>query len=653
MYVGRASVSTPTEASNFVNKTLWYEQSSDDSYFKKAVMVGEILDTETRGGNALDSEIDFVPQYSFTRLYQRDGTFSKLAIQNTINAGTHMLGHDGHTNPTIMMEFTREEVDTLFTNTEYFFGYSVGCDCAAFEVDDSIVEHWIKNPNGAFAFVANSRYGWYSPGSMYGAGERFAREFYNTLNNTVQNLGKTLQTSKENTALGGGSVSDVDRWTFYSLNLHGDPETELKTEIEAPTAHFETNPNADRMTPAVLKGLVDLTGLARKGTATGSAFSNYTIDFGAGLNPVVWMTDGITLANNGQTAISGGSMATWDTNILTPGTRTLRLRVDNGTGVIGEDRWVVKIEELPAIRVSPELTETFEGLNFTISVEITDPEDLFGLDFQMTWNNSIIEYVSHEVYIPRDTYYWGILYSPVNITKNEVNQTTGTHWIAAESTSFEPADRDGVVYNMTFHAKAAGNSTLGIHSSNLTERNGTPIIHKIVNGTVEVAPGIHDCAVTDIVLMTSMIGESYPASMNVTITNEGTFVETISFSVRANGTVFNTTQIILAGLTSETIQIVWDTTGWTKGNYTISVNVTQVIGETDLADNLMDDGNIFVTTAGDQDADGDVDIFDIVIIAGAYGTSEGDPGYVPSADIDGDGDVDIFDIVIAAGNYGA
>ena len=61
---------------------------------------------------------------------------------------------------------------------------------------------------------------------------------------------------------------------------------------------------------------------------------------------------------------------------------------------------------------------------------------------------------------------------------------------------------------------------------------------------------------------------------------------------------------------------------------------------------------MFITIPGDMDGDGDVDIFDIVIIASAYGTSIGNPAYNPNADIDGDGDVDIFDVVIAAGNYG-
>lgn len=55
---------------------------------------------------------------------------------------------------------------------------------------------------------------------------------------------------------------------------------------------------------------------------------------------------------------------------------------------------------------------------------------------------------------------------------------------------------------------------------------------------------------------------------------------------------------------------------------------------------------------GDVNYDGDVDIFDIVTIAGAYGTTEGQLKYNAHCDIDDDGDIDIFDMVRAAGNYG-
>lgn len=649
VYVGRAPVNSQIEATNFVNKTLWYEQHSDDSYFKKAVMIGETLDEETEGGNSKDLVADKVPQYTHTRLYQRDGTFSKNAIISAINSGTHILNHDGHTNPSTMMEMSREDVDTLIDNTEYFLGYSIGCDCAAFEADDSIVEHFMFNPDGAFAFVANSRYGWYSPGTTFGAGDRFDREFFSVLNNTIQNLGKTLQFSKESFA---GSINDVNRWTYYSLNLFGDPQLEIVTEIMAPQAQFETNPTAERLAPPIVKGLINLTGRAKRGTAVGATFSNYTIEFGSGTNPSSWTIHGIQLANNGQNEVVEALLATWNTNIVTPGTYTLRLTARDASGTIGEDRWIVRVRELPAIRVKPQLTQTYEGLTFTVSAEITDPEDLFRLDFKMRWNATLLEYLSHDVYMPVETYWWGVLHDPVQITKNEVNETAGTYWIAAASSSYTPTDRDGIVFNMTFQAKASGTCNVEILSSNLTDRDGHPITHKVVNGTVEIAPGIHDLAVTDISTPKTVVGQTQPLKISVTIANEGTFTENFNVTVYANGTIAHTAQIALTGLNSTTLTLVWDTTGWTKGNYTISVNVTIVEGETDTADNTMENGKICVTIPGDVDGDRDVDIFDIVRMAGAYGTQEGQPGYDPECDLDGDGDVDIFDIVMAAGNYG-
>ncbi|MCW4055410.1 MAG: hypothetical protein NWE82_01355, partial [Candidatus Bathyarchaeota archaeon] len=98
--------------------------------------------------------------------------------------------------------------------------------------------------------------------------------------------------------------------------------------------------------------------------------------------------------------------------------------------------------------------------------------------------------------------------------------------------------------------------------------------------------------------------------------------------------------------------VTWNTAAFTEGNYTISVNVTTVAGETNMTDNFMSDGQVCVTMPGDVDGDFDVDIFDIVKIAGSYGTEEGQPKYDANCDIDKDGDVDIFDVVIAAGHYG-
>ncbi|MCW3985479.1 MAG: C25 family cysteine peptidase [Candidatus Bathyarchaeota archaeon] len=645
VYIGRAPVTSPVQVENFVNKTLWYEQASDDSYFRKAVMIGEKLDDETQGANSKDLVSDEIPQYTTTRLYERDGSYSRSAVIDAINSGTHILNHDGHTNPDIMMELTRDDVDTLITNTEYFFGYSIGCHAAAFD-GDSVIEHFIYNPHGAFAFVGNSRYGWYSPGTTFGTGDQFDRAFFNVLNNTVRNLGKTLQFSKEGFA---GSTSNSVRWTYFELNLLGDPETELVTEIMAPTAHFQTNPTAERLSPPILLGVVNITGVARRGTAAGTTFSNFTIEF---YRSGQWHSDGISLLNNGHDETTNDMLAIWDTNVVSPGTVDLRLTVKDENGTIGEDRWRVRVEELPAIRVLPKLTETQEGLTFTVSVMITDPVNLFGLDFHMSWNTTLVDYVSHALYIPVEDYWWGILYSPVTITKDNVNQTAGTYWVAAESTSSTPFNKDGTVFDMTFQAIATGACNLEIYSTNLTEKDGTPITHKIADGVVEIAPGVHDVAVTGISLVDTVVGEEYQARIRVTVANEGTYAENFNITVYANGTLINTTQIALSPLNSTTITVIWDTTGWMKGNYTISANATSVLGETDMADNTMVNGTIIITIVGDVDGDRDVDIYDIVRMAGIYGVSQPDPRYDPNCDIDGDGDIDIYDIVAAAGNYG-
>ena len=113
-----------------------------------------------------------------------------------------------------------------------------------------------------------------------------------------------------------------------------------------------------------------------------------------------------------------------------------------------------------------------------------------------------------------------------------------------------------------------------------------------------------------------------------------------------------TKNVTLAGGNSSVITLQWNTTTIAKGYYTISADVDPLSYETDFIDNTYIDGSIFVTIAGDVDGDRDVDIYDIVRMAGVYGVSLPDPRYDPVSDMDGDSDIDIYDIVIAAGNYG-
>jgi hypothetical protein len=651
LYIGRAPVTTPEQVGNFVSKTIWYENNTDDSYFKKALMFGETLDEDTEGANSKDLASDEIPQYTIKRYYSRDGTYSRNNVLNAINSGTHILNHDGHTNTETMLGLSRTDIDTYITNTEYFLGYSVGCYAAAIDAD-AVIEHFVKNPSGAFAFVGNSRYGWYLPGTTLGTGDQFDRKFFEILNDTENTLGKTLQASKEHFA--SSISSDTVRWTYYQLLILGDPSLEIVTEIGAPTAQFKTDPTASRLDPPIFRGVLTLNGTAKRGTAPGATFSNYTVDFGRGTSPTTWLTTGIELVNNGLNETTLGLLATWNTTTILPGTVTLRLTSHDPSGTIGQDWWVVKVEELPAIRVEPSLVQTQEGLSFTVTVRITKPINMWSFNFNMSWDPSLVEYVSHSVYVPQNTYYWGVLFSPAAVTHDTVDPLAGTYWIAASSSgSAEPYNRDGTVFNMTFHAIGAGTCYLDIPSSELKNKAGGQITHVRWVSTVEVGAGVHDVAVKAITPLGTLIGQGYKTKINVTIANEGTFAESFNCTVYANGTaIANFTVTALAGLAEAQYTATWTTTGWDFGDYSLSANATALDGETDLLDNSLTEGWISVTLPGDVEGDGDVDIFDIVKIAGAYGSKLGQPKYDANCDVDKDGDVDIFDVVLAANNYG-
>jgi hypothetical protein len=65
-----------------------------------------------------------------------------------------------------------------------------------------------------------------------------------------------------------------------------------------------------------------------EGTANGSLFQYYIIEWGIGENPSVWSSTGITLVNDGQIGIVNDTLASWDTSFITNGGfYTVRLTV--------------------------------------------------------------------------------------------------------------------------------------------------------------------------------------------------------------------------------------------------------------------------------------------------------------------------------------
>jgi len=56
-------------------------------------------------------------------------------------------------------------------------------------------------------------------------------------------------------------------------------------------------------------------------------------------------------------------------------------------------------------------------------------------------------------------------------------------------------------------------------------------------------------------------------------------------------------------------------------------------------------------TAGDANRDETVNLFDLTIVASAFDTQHGGPGFDERADINGDGEVNLFDLVLISNNF--
>jgi hypothetical protein len=141
--------------------------------------------------------------------------------------------------------------------------------------------------------------------------------------------------------------------------------------------------------------------------------------------------------------------------------------------------------------------------------------------------------------------------------------------------------------------------------------------------------------------------------INVTVTNEGPTDENFTLTVHWNDTnVIASKSVSLLSGNTKIVPFTWNANQTRYLHYTLSAYATPVPGESDTADNKFTDDTVIIVMSGDVDADGDVDIYDVVKLCACYGTKVGDSHYDPNCDIDCDGDVDIYDVVILCANYG-
>ena len=247
--IGRLTVDNATELNNAVNKQIKYLSNPVIGDITKALTVGESLNSspQTWGGDYKDEIVTggnhngyltggFDNDFTVSTLYERDSYWGETSIRNALNSGVNLVNHLGHSTTNYNMKFYNGSVtDNMLTSNgvshSYFILFSQGCYSSAFDENDAISEKFTSIANGCAAYIGNSRYGWYAPGSTDGASQYFDRQFFDSfLREGIYTLGGALNDARCDGA--SQAMSDAGmRWCFNELTISGDPSVFVWTDL--------------------------------------------------------------------------------------------------------------------------------------------------------------------------------------------------------------------------------------------------------------------------------------------------------------------------------------------------------------------------------------------------------------------------------------
>jgi hypothetical protein len=327
---------------------------------------------------------------------------------------------------------------------------------------------------------------------------------------------------------------------------------------------------------------------------------------------------------------------------------------------------VWSINENVAVAVDPPTSTVSVGLTFSVNVNITNVALLTAYQLDLYYLKLVLNCTAAVEGPFLGT--GGSTFTNFNITNN-YNSTHGRIEAYSSLLGFTSVNGSGVVLTVTFNAVGGGGTSLTLANTKLgdTAIPPNPIIHKDYSGTVTILNPPHDVAVTNVTSYKKIIGLGHCSNITVTVANPGGYGETFNVTAYANTTVI--AKIVNITLFSGQLvvqNIVWNTTGFPYGSYTLKAVADTVPGETNTDNNNFTDGLVVVAGLGDLTGgtnnaldfvpDGRVDIVDVAVVAKFFGQKV--PPAPGNVDVAGsilgvpDGKIDITDVATVAKQFG-
>lgn len=240
------------------------------------------------------------------------------------------------------------------------------------------------------------------------------------------------------------------------------------------------------------------------------------------------------------------------------------------------------------ISVDPAKVIASVGTNFTIHINISDVVDLYGWEFKLGWNSTLLE--------------------GLNVTEGSFLQAGGETFFASKINNtagymlvdctllgdVSGVSGNGILATAQFHVEDQGECVLDLYKTTLVSSAEQPITHTAADGHFLAI--LHDIAIRSVTVSqaTAYIGQV--VDIMVDVGNEGTETESFEVTVYANTTAIETQTVTgLEGGKEVSLTFVWNTTEAKPGNYTMSAQASVVPDEKDTADNSFTDGTVLLT----------------------------------------------------------
>jgi hypothetical protein len=221
--------------------------------------------------------------------------------------------------------------------------------------------------------------------------------------------------------------------------------------------------------------------------------------------------------------------------------------------------------------VDPQTTVGTVGQNFVVNINISGVADLYGWEFSLGWNGTILEAVT----VSEGSF---LKSGGSTFFTNKINNTLGYMIVDCTLLGNVPGvSGSGTLATIKFYVETLGECPLDLYDTILVNSTEQSIEHTVVDGYYYTS--VHDVAIIGLTASSTEV--------NVTVENQGTHTETFNVSAyytRLSDPLIGTQTVTLTKGAVAMLTFTW--TPPYPGQYEIQAEASMVLGETDVADNV-------------------------------------------------------------------